>query len=83
MVGGEDESAHHDIRMAVDVFGDAMHHDIGSEEEGRGVKGGHEGVVYQNKGFRRVGVCQGCDVGYVYHAQSRIGGRFYPNELMT
>ena len=34
MVGGEDEGAHDDVRVAVDVFGDAMHHDVGSEEEG-------------------------------------------------
>ena len=83
VVGWEDQSAHDDVRVAVDVFGDAMHHDVGSEEKGGGVEGGQEGVVYQNEGLDRVGVGQGCDVSYVYDAQRRIGWRLYPNELVT
>ena len=48
VVGWEDQSAHDDVRVAVDVFGDAMHHDVGSEEKGGGVERGQESVVYQN-----------------------------------
>ena len=56
-----------------------MHDDVGAEEEGGGVEGGEERVVYQDKWVGRVGMG---DVGHerdVDQPQGRVGGGFYPN----
>jgi hypothetical protein len=54
MVGGEDQRAHDDIRVAIDVFGEAVEDDVGPEEKGRGVEWRHKCVVYEDEGPRGV-----------------------------
>lgn len=50
-MSGEDESTHDDVRVTVDVFGNAVVYDVGALEEGGGVEGGEEGVVHEHEGF--------------------------------
>jgi len=49
VVRGEDEGAHDDVGVAVDVFGEAVQDDVGAEEEGGGVEGGEERVVHEDE----------------------------------
>ena len=55
-MGRENECPHDDIRVAVGVFSETVHDDVGREEEGRGVEGGEEGVVDEEEGMRWVAV---------------------------
>ena len=43
---------HDDVRVAVGVFSETVHEDVGPEEEGRGVEVGVEGVVDEEEGMR-------------------------------
>lgn len=56
VVRGEDERAHDDVRVTVDVFCDAVQDDVGAEEQGGGVEWRKEGVVYEDEGVGWVGV---------------------------
>ena len=49
VVGGEDEGAHDDVRVAIDVFRDAVEDDVGAEEEGGRIVGRKECVVDEDK----------------------------------
>lgn len=42
----EDEGAHDNVGMTVDIFGEGMHHDVGAEEERRGIERREEGIVH-------------------------------------
>lgn len=50
VVRGEDDGAHDDVRVAVDVFGETVHDDVSSEEERGGIEGREEGVVDEDQG---------------------------------
>ena len=45
VVSGENEGSHDDIRVTVDVLGDAVVYNVGTLEERRGVERREEGVV--------------------------------------
>ena len=65
-VGGrEDEGAHDDIRVAVDVLGKGVHDNVGAKEERSGVEGREEGVVNEDDGSGRVGAGDAGDTGDV------------------
>ncbi len=48
-MSGEDERAHDDVRVAVDVLGERVHDNVGAEEERGGVERGQEGVVDEHE----------------------------------
>lgn len=52
MVLGEDETAHEDVGVAVDVLCEGVGDDVGAVEEGRGIVGREEGVVDEDEGVR-------------------------------
>ena len=81
VVGGEDEGAHDDVRMAVYVFRDAVEDDVGAEEERGRIEGRKEGVVDENKRVRRMRVCKRSYSGDVDDTEGGIRGGLYPYEL--
>jgi hypothetical protein len=48
---GEDSSAHYDIRMAVDVFGEGVNDDVCALEEWGGIEWREEGVINEDEGL--------------------------------
>jgi hypothetical protein len=79
--GGEDESTHDDVRVAVDILGERVHDDVGAEEERGGVERGEEGVVDEDDGLRGVGAGDAGDTRNVDEAECGVCWRFYPYEL--
>ena len=73
-VCGESICAHDDVRVAVDVFSEAVHDNVSPEEEGRGVEGGEEGVVDEEEGIGWVTVGYLSDAGYIDEAKGRVRG---------
>jgi len=65
MGGGEDKSTHDDVRVAVDVFGEGVHDDVGAEKQRRGVEGREEGVVNKDDGSGGVRAGNAGDTGDV------------------
>jgi len=48
VVGGEHKGPHDDVRVAVDVFREAVEDDVGTKDERRAVEWGEERVVYED-----------------------------------
>ena len=81
MVGGENESTHDDVRVAVDVFRDAVVYDVGALEEGGGVEGREEGIVYKHEGFGGMGFGKTDDSRDIYQTEGGVCGRLDPHKL--
>ena len=65
MLRRQDEGAHDDVRVAIDVFREAVHDNIRALQERRGVERGEEGVVDEDKGRRGMRMGQVGDARYV------------------
>ncbi len=72
---GNRHAAHH-VRVAVDVFGGGVDHQIRPERQRLLQQGGEEGVVHHYLGARFVG--SPGDGGDVHYPQQRVGGGLYP-----
>ena len=81
MVGGEDEGAHDDVRVAVDVLSERVHDDVRAEDERGLVERREEGVVDEHKGARRGGAREGDDPRDVDQAEGRVRRGLNPDEL--
>ena len=69
--------------MAVDVLCETVHDDVCALEEGGGVEGGEEGVVYEDVWVGGVRTSEGDDAGDVNEAEGGVCWSFYPDELIT
>jgi hypothetical protein len=80
-VGRDDDGAHDDVRVAVDVLGERVQDEVGAGEEGRRVEGREEGVVDEDEGVGGVRVREAHDPRDVDHAQRRVRRRLDPYQL--
>src|SRR5687768_8174049 len=79
VVAVESCDTHHDIAVAVDVFGDAVHDNVGTVIERVLNVGAQEGVVDNNEDAVLVG--GGGDGTNVDETQGGVAGRLNPHQL--
>jgi hypothetical protein len=77
----DDERAHDDIRVAVDVLGHAMHDDIRAKEKWGLVVWREEGVVHDYERLRGVRVREADNPGDVDDAKGRVCRGLDPHQL--
>lgn len=72
VVRGQDERAHDDVRVPVDVFRERVEDDVGAEEERGLVVWREEGVVYEDDWVRGVGTREAGNAGDVDKAEGWV-----------
>ena len=77
----EDEGTHDDIRVSVDILGDAVVSDVGSKQKRRADVGRAEGVVSNDLNFGINSLDFFADDLNVDHFKGRVGGTFNPDHL--
>lgn len=77
----EDEGAHDDVGVAIDIFGEGVHDDVGAEQKRGGVEGGEEGVVDEHDRSGAMGASNAGDTRDVNEAECWVCWRFYPYKL--